>query len=58
MTEALGEISTRDMEKGEHHIEERIRENCLEVMLSSLLEEELASRMAGKGCFRQREWEV
>lgn len=56
MTEVLGEISTRDMEKGQNHRKEKIQEDCLEeVMLSCLLEEELASRMAGKGCSRQRE---
>lgn len=56
MTEVLGEISRRDMEKGQDQGKERIREHCLEgVMLGCLLEEGLAGRMAGKGCLRPRE---
>lgn len=50
MTDMLGEVGTGDMEKGQGNGKERIWEACLEeVMLSCLLEEELASRMTSKG---------
>lgn len=54
MADVLGKKGTGDMEKQQGIGKERIQEDCLEeVVLSCLLEEQIARRMADKGWSRR-----